>query len=75
MVDPLRYFLFEPVFHDWCSKASGMCYPVCGVVHIKDPLLLIGLSSLVEVAAGFLFCYLNGPSPYVQRHITILKMC
>ena len=19
----------------------GMCYPVCGIVHIKDPLLLI----------------------------------
>ena len=23
-----------------------MCYPVCGMVHIKDPLLLIGKSSL-----------------------------
>ena len=25
--------------------ASGMCYPVCGMMHIKDPLLLIGKSS------------------------------
>ena len=25
--------------------ASGMCYPVCGMVHIKEPLLLIGKSS------------------------------
>ena len=23
-----------------------MCYPVCGMVHIKDPLLLIDKSSL-----------------------------
>ena len=23
----------------------GMCYPVCGMVHIKEPLLLIGMSS------------------------------
>ena len=23
-----------------------MCYPVCGMVHIKEPLLLIGKSSL-----------------------------
>ena len=24
----------------------GMCYPVCGMVHIKEPLLLIDKSSL-----------------------------
>ena len=24
-----------------CFKGRGMCYPVCGMVHIKDPLLLI----------------------------------
>ena len=46
MVDPLRYFLFQPVFHDWCNKGCGMCYPVCGMVHIKEPLLLIDKSSL-----------------------------
>ena len=23
-------------------KGRGMCYPVCRMVHIKDPLLLIG---------------------------------
>ena len=44
-VDPLRYFLFQPVLHDWCNKGCGMCYPVCGMVHIKEPLLLIGNSS------------------------------
>ena len=25
MVDPLSYFSFQPVFHDWCSKGHGMC--------------------------------------------------
>ena len=40
------YFSFQPVLHDWCNKGRGMCYPVCGMVHIKEPLLLIGKSSL-----------------------------
>ena len=44
--DPLSYFSFQPVLHDWCNKGCGMCYPVCGMVHIKDPLLLIDKSSL-----------------------------
>ena len=45
-VDPLSYFSFQPVLHDWCNKGCGMCYPVCGMVHIKEPLLLIDKSSL-----------------------------
>ena len=44
--DPLSYFSFQPVLNDWCNKGRGMCYPVCGMVHIKDPLLLIDKSSL-----------------------------
>ena len=28
------------------QKGCGMCCPVCGEVHIKDPLLLIGKSNL-----------------------------
>ena len=45
MVDPLSYFSFQSVLHDWCNKCRGICYPVCGMVHIKEPLLLIGKSS------------------------------
>ena len=45
-VDPLSYFSFQPVLHDRCNKGRGMCYPVCGMVHIKEPLLLIDKSSL-----------------------------
>ena len=53
-VDPLSYFSFQPVLHDWCNKGRGMCYPVCGMVHIKEPLLLIDKSSLCGVS-GFPF--------------------
>ena len=72
MVDPLSYFSFQPVLIKksipcsdssrltrtiWYNKGCGMCYPVCEIMHIKEPLLLIGKS--------FLSCYLNGPLPYV----------
>ena len=36
----------QPVLHDWCNKGCGMCYRVCGMMHIKEPLLLIDKSSL-----------------------------
>ena len=26
---------YRPVLHDWCNKGRGICYPVCGMVHIK----------------------------------------
>ena len=28
IVDPLSYFSFQPVLHNWCNKGRGMCYPV-----------------------------------------------
>ena len=45
MVDPLSYFSLQPVLHDWFNKGHGMCYSVCGMVHIKETLLLIGRSN------------------------------
>ena len=45
MVDPLSYFSFQPVLHDWCNKGCGVCYPVCGMMQIKKTLLLIRKSS------------------------------
>ena len=53
-VDPLSYFSFQPVLHDWGNKGRGMCYPVCGIVHIQEPLLLIDKSSLCG-GSGFPF--------------------
>ena len=64
MVDTLSYFSFQPVLPVWCNKGRGMCYPVCGMMHIKEPLLLIGRVAHVA-AAGFLSRYLSGPLPYV----------
>ena len=41
----ISYFLFQPVLHDWCNKGRGMSYPVCGMMNIKEPLLLIAKNS------------------------------
>ena len=38
VVNPLSYFLFKPVLHDWCNKGRGMCYPVCGFSAYKRTL-------------------------------------
>ena len=68
-------FSFQPVLHDWCNKGCGMYYPVRGMMHIKEPLLLIGKSSLCGGSRFPLSRYLSGPLPYVRRHITVNKMC
>ena len=65
-VDPLSYFSFQPVLHDWCNKGRGMCYPVCGMVHIKEPLLLIDKSSLCG-GSGFPFSLTICLTPYNRR--------
>ena len=36
------------------NKSRRMCHPVCGMVHINDPLVLIENVSHVMAAAGFL---------------------
>ena len=62
--DLVKLFLVPTSALRLVNTGSGMCYPVCGMMHIKEPLLLIGKSSYV-VAAGFLSCSLSGPLPYV----------
>ena len=42
------------VFHKWCTKYYGMYCPVCRMVHIKEPMLLINKSSLCG-GSGFPF--------------------
>ena len=62
MVVPVIYFSVQPVIHDCCSKGRGMCYPVYGMMLIKEPSLLIG--KIAHVAAtDFLFRYQSGPLP------------
>ena len=43
-------------FAYWCNKDCGMCNPVLGMVHIKEPLLLIGKCSLSLSAWSFTIC-------------------
>ena len=60
---PLSYFSFQLVLHDWCNKGHGMYYPVCGMMHIKEPMLLIEKSSPCG-SSGF-------PRSLSQRSFTI----
>ena len=73
MVVPLSYFSFQPVLHDWCNKGCGMCYPVYGMMHIKEPLLLIGKSSPWS-GSGFPFslCVLPSFIPRMTENSTVL---
>ena len=48
-----------------------MCYPVCEMVNIKEPLLLSETVAHIVEAAGFLSHYLNDPLHYARRHITV----
>ena len=66
MVDALSYFSFQLVLHNWYNKGCGMCCPVCGIVHIKEPLLPIGKSSPSSGGSGFSLS-LSGPLPYLLR--------
>ena len=47
---PIELFL---VLHNWCNKGRGMCHHVCSIVKLKEPLLLIGKSKLINDARGF----------------------
>ena len=43
-LDPLSYFSFQPVLQTGVTKAV-VCAILSGIVHIKEPLLLIRKSS------------------------------
>ena len=45
--------IIQPVLHNLYNKGHDMCYPLCGMMHIKDPLLLIKMSSLCSGSSGF----------------------
>ena len=50
MIDLLSYFSFQPELHNWYNKSSGIYYLVCGMVHIKEPLLLMRKSSTCGIS-------------------------
>ena len=69
MVDPLSYFSFHPVLHDWCTKGCGMCYPVCDGAYKRT--LAVNRRVAPEVAAaGFLSDQVVLHHKYVGHHIT-----
>ena len=55
MVDPLHCFSFQPVLHDLCNIGHDMYYPVCWMMHLNDPLLLLGKSSPCSGCSAFSF--------------------
>ena len=59
MVDPLSYFLFQTVLHNWCNKGHGIFYPVCGMVDIKDPFQLIRKSRPGSSGVGFFLYHMS----------------
>ena len=61
------------LFLDWCNMGCSMCYPVCGIVHIKDPFLLIEKSSRCSGGSGFLLSLSEWSFTIRPTHITILK--
>ena len=50
MMNPLSYFSFQPVLHDWCNKGSGMWYLDCGMVHINVLAAAVFLSDYMSDA-------------------------
>ena len=68
MVDSVSYFSFSQCSTTGVTKVV-VC--VCGMVRIKEPLLLLEkcLDQVVAVA-GFSSDYLSDP---LRRHITVLK--
>ena len=59
------------MLHDWCNKGCCKYYPLCGVVHINDPLLLIRKISLCNGGNRFPLSLSEWSSTIC--HITINK--
>ena len=61
-IDPLWWTHLAIYRFSQCNKGRGMCHAVCGMMHIKEPLLLIGKSSAY---GGSGFPLSLTPPPYV----------
>ena len=53
---PIELFLVPTSAPRLVYKGRGMCYPICGMMHIKETLLFIGKSSLYG-GSGFPFSH------------------
>ena len=71
IIQPIELFFVRASAPRLVYKGRGMYYPVCGMMHIKEPLLLIGKSSLCGDSGfplslsewSFIIC----PTPYNRK--------
>ena len=64
-VDSLSYVSFQPDPRDWCNKGRGMCYPVCGMVHIKRVAHVAAAGFLSHSEWYFIIC----APPYNHKNV------
>ena len=62
---PIELFLVPASASRMCNKGRGMYYPGCGIMHIKEPLLLIGYNC---GGSGF-------PLSLFEWSFTVNEMC
>ena len=41
----IELFLIPASAHGWCNTGHSRCYPICGMIHIKESLQLIRMSN------------------------------
>ena len=61
MVDPLRYSSFQPVLHDWCNNGRGICYSVCGMMHMNGRKEMFYLTTHFKFKVIWHWTYGKGP--------------
>ena len=72
MIDPLIFSCSSQCSMNGVTKAV-VCAIMSGMVHIKEPLLLIGKNG--PYVDRFPLSLYEWSLQYVQCHITVLKMC
>ena len=73
MVHIMSSFWFQPVLCNWCNKGCVMCYRVCGMVLVKDTLLLRVAHEVL--AAEICLVLPSDHLLYIRCHNNINKMC
>ena len=53
LIDPLCYFSFQPVLHDWCKKGRCMCYHRIFVMNGRKEIFYLTTHS-----THFIYCYM-----------------
>ena len=70
MVDKLSHLLLQPVLHNWCN--DDMYYPVCGMVHIKDHLLLIRIKDDIFLINSYGSPMIMNETVFIKESVALL---